>query len=76
MMMVHIVALLLHFHLYLLSVLNVNNLRMLYQLWLGQVPEDVLLQLWRVLIVVHNAHGHSEMSVEQLIELKILKYGY
>ena len=61
--MVHIVALLLHLHLDLVRVQDVDDLRILNQLRLSQVPENVLFQLWRILIVIHNGHGDPEVSV-------------
>ena len=64
--MVDIVTFLLHLHLDLVRVLDVNDLRVLYQLWLGQVPEDVLLELRGVLVVIHDGHGDSEVPVQQL----------
>ena len=72
MMMVDIVTFLLHLHLDLVRVLDVNDLRVLYQLWLSQVPEDVLLELRGVLVVIHDGHGDSEVPVQQLIQLKVL----
>ena len=71
-MMVHVVALLLHLHLNLVRVQHVDDLRVLNQLWLSQVPENVLLQLRRVLIVIHDGHGDPEVSVEQFVQLKVL----
>ena len=61
--MVHIVALLLHLHLDLLRVLDVNDLWMFYQLWMRQVPEDIFLQLRRFLIVINYAHRNSEDEI-------------
>ena len=71
-MMVHVVALLLHLHLNLVRVQDVDDLRVLNQLRLSQVPENVLLQLRRVLIVIHDGHGDPEVSVEQFVQLKVL----
>ena len=55
------------------QLLCVVDIRMLDELRLWLVPEDVFLQLRVDLIFIDNCHAHFEMSVEKLVQLKILK---
>ena len=55
------------------QLLRVVDIRMLDKLGLWLVPEDIFLQLRVDLILIDNRHAHFEMSVEKLVQLKILK---
>ena len=55
------------------QLLRVVDIRMLDELRLWLVPEDVFLQLRVDFILIDNRHAHFEMSVEKLVQLKILK---
>ena len=54
------------------SDLDIDYLRVLDEFGLCQIPEDILLELRGIFVIVHDGHGDPEVSVQQLIQLEIL----